>query len=222
MKIYPIRKIVDHRQDGTLASVFRRKRFELFISLAASMPKPVTILDIGGEPGFWKMMGLADNLDYQIIIVNIYSIATNYRNIQSVVGDAIDLNAFSNQEVDIAFSNSAIEHLGSYVNQQYMAKEVQRVGKAYFIQTPNKYFPLEPHFLIPFFQFYPFYIQTTLIQHFNLGWYKKTTNKEEAANLVRSHRLLTEGEMQTLFPEGNLYRERVLGLVKSFIAYGPR
>jgi len=217
----PLNRIVNHRDETTLASAFRRKRFELFISLIAPLKRPVTILDIGGELRYWEIMGFTNNPNYQIIIVNLCPIVNSYPNIHTVLGDATNLINFNNQEVDISFSNSVIEHLGSLSNQQAMAQEVKRVGKLYFIQTPNKHFPLEPHFLVPFFQYYPISFQTTLIQHFNLGWYKKIPNREEAENLVRSHRLLTGNEMQNLFPEGCLYRERVLGWIKSFIAYGP-
>ena len=190
--------------------------------MAAPLPKPVTILDVGGEQHFWEIMGLAGNQDYRILIVNIFSIQISYPNLDGILGDATDLHDFTDQEFDFAFSNSVIEHLGSYARQQRMAEEVQRVGKRYFVQTPNKYFPLEPHFLVPFFQFFPLSIQTTLIQNFDLGWYKKIPDRKEAFQHVCSHRLLTEGEMLALFPKGKLYREHFLGLIKSFIAYGSR
>ena len=40
-------------------------------------------------------------------------------------------------------------------NQVKMANEIMRVGKKYFVQTPNKYFFIEPHYLLPFFNFCP-------------------------------------------------------------------
>jgi 2-polyprenyl-3-methyl-5-hydroxy-6-metoxy-1,4-benzoquinol methylase len=70
---------------------------------------------------------------------------------------------FQNDEFDIVFSNSVIEHVGSYEEQNLMASEVRRVGKRYFIQTPNLFFPIEPHFLFPFFQFLPLDYRVTLI-----------------------------------------------------------
>jgi len=121
----------------------------------------------------------------------------------------------------MVFSNSVIEHLGSFDRQQRMAMEVQRVGKCYFIQTPNRYFPLEPHFLLPFFQFYPPRLQIALARRYNLGWYRRQTDIHQAASLVRSHRLLSAREVRALFPNGVLHRERVLGLTKSFMVCGP-
>ena len=217
-----MRKLVDHRNRASLAAAFRRRRFALFQSLISPLPKPVTILDLGGEQSFWEIMGLAGNTDYRIVMVNVVPLEITYSNLRGILGDATDLHQFSDQEFDLAFSNSVIEHLGNYLSQQRMAEEIQRVGRLYYVQTPNKLFPLEPHLLVPFYQFFPLSLQVTLIQRFNLGWYKKIPERTNAIQLVRSHRLLTGREMGALFPTGNLFCERVLGLTKSFIAYGPR
>lgn len=75
-------------------------------------------------------------------------------------------------------------------------------------------------FLLPFFQFFPLWVQVELIRRFDLGWYEKIPDKDRAREHVLSHRLLTEREMVTLFPEGQLYKERFFGMTKSFIAYG--
>jgi hypothetical protein len=57
---------------------------------------------------------------------------------------------YRDKEFDIAFSNSVIEHVGNDLRIRQMADEVRRVGRNY-LQTPNYYFPLEPHFFFPFF-----------------------------------------------------------------------
>lgn len=100
-----------------------------------------------------------------------------------------------------------------------MTGEVRRVGKSYFIQTPNRNFPLEPPFLLPFFQFYPDWLKLALVRNFNLGWYKKIRNAEQAQEFIRTHRLLSEREMQELFPEGIIFKEILLGLTKSLTTY---
>jgi hypothetical protein len=100
-----------------------------------------------------------------------------------------------------------------------MANEVARVGKSYFIQTPNKYFPIEPHWLFPFFQFLPFSIQVFLTQHFTLGNIKKTNSKEAAINLVKEVRLLSKKEFESLFKDAKIYKEKIIGLTKSYTAY---
>jgi hypothetical protein len=101
-----------------------------------------------------------------------------------------------------------------------MANEVCRVGKCYFVQTPNKYFPLEPHFLFPFFQFLPIRFRAWLLQNFKLGWFTKTPDALEAREVVESIRLLTKKEFKAFFPNASIYEEKVLWMTKSFIAYG--
>jgi hypothetical protein len=216
----PFRKIVDHRSAASLAAHLRRRRFELFNSIVSRISKPVHILDVGGEQVFWKVMGLVGSEDYRITLLNIYPVEVSLPYFSSVLGDATDLSQFSDQEFDLVFSNSVIEHLGSLREQQRMAREVQRVGRNYYVQTPNRYFPLEPHFLIPFFQFFPENLQVALLQRFDLGWYQKMPDREAARQHVRSHRLLTERELRRLFAGGSLYKEKIFGLTKSFVAYG--
>ena len=213
-------ELVDNRNQSSLAAAFRRKRFSIFHTLVSPLPKPISILDLGGEQSFWEGMGLAGDPDYSIVMLNVIPLEVAYSNLSSVIGDAADLHNFTNKEFDLVFSNSVIEHLGSFQRQKRMAEEIQRVGKRYYIQTPNRNFPLEPHFLIPFYQFLPLNLQVALLQRFNLGWYKKVTDRRAAIELVRSHRLLTGSEMHSLFPNAEIFYERVMGLIKSFVAYG--
>jgi hypothetical protein len=100
-----------------------------------------------------------------------------------------------------------------------MAREVKRVGMRYFVQTPNKYFPIEPHFLFPCFQFLPVPVRTWLLQHFHLGWRGRVADPQAARASVNSVRLLTRAELTDLFPEASLFEEKLLGLTKSFVVY---
>jgi hypothetical protein len=120
---------------------------------------------------------------------------------------------------DIVFSNSVIEHVGDHHDQLRMAEEVRRVGKRYFVQTPNKYFPIEPHFLFPFFQFLPLGLRVRLMQNFHLGWFPKTPERQKAREIVTGIRLLDRCEFRSLFPDATIYDEKVLGITKSFVAY---
>lgn len=129
------------------------------------------------------------------------------------------MKQFKDKEFDVVFSNSVIEHVGGWGNQQKMAKEIQRVGKHYFVQTPNYYFPIEPHFLLPIFQFLPVKRKVWLIQHFTLGWRPKTPDYSEAVKMVNSIRLLTKTELFYLFPKSTVLEEKFLGFTKSFILY---
>lgn len=99
-----------------------------------------------------------------------------------------------------------------------MAAEVQRVGRRYFVQTPNRRFPIEPHFLMPLFQWWPESLRAKTLTHMPLGWLPRAESYESALATVRSIRLLSGREVQSLFPKSRIYRERLFGLTKSFVA----
>ena len=214
-----VRKLVNHRQETSLAAKVRRKRFSLFLRLASAFPPPIHVLDIGGEQRFWEVMGLAGNPNFQFVILNIIDPEITFSNFRKIIADATSMHDIADGEFEIAFSNSLIEHLDTYARQHQMAREVRRVGQSYYIQTPNKHFPIEPHFLVPFFQYFPLSLKISMVQRLNLGWYQKIPDQEKAREHILSHRLLTESEMCTLFPDSRLFKERILGLTKSYIAY---
>jgi hypothetical protein len=79
------------------------------------------------------------------------------------------------------------------------------VARGYWVQTPNRYFPIEPHQLIPGYQFLPRRIRRPLDRRLGgAGGYAE---------------LMTRGDLLALFPDAKIYEERVAGLVKSFAAY---
>ena len=214
-----LKRIADHREADTLATRLRQKRFTFFLRLLATVPRPMKILDVGGTQAFWERMGFTNESAIEVVILNVAKMTTAPDHFVCVVGDARDMNSFARGEFDVVFSNSVIEHVGTYADQRRMAEEVKRVGKRYFLQTPNRYFPIEPHFLFPFFQFLPLSIRIFLVRHFDVGWYKRIPDKHQATSEVASIRLLTQRELADLFPGAAIYKEQLLGLTKSLIVY---
>jgi hypothetical protein len=214
-----LRTLADNRDPASVAGHLRQKRFALFQSLLAPIPRPLRILDVGGTQKFWEVMNFSRATGIEITILNLTAPAVSLPNFVGVKGDARDLQ-FENAAFDVVFSNSVIEHVGGPRDQALMAREVQRVGMRYFVQTPNKYFPIEPHFLFPCFQFLPVPVRSWLLQHFHLGWRGRVADPEAARASVNSVRLLTRAELTDLFPEASLFQERLLGLTKSFVVYG--
>jgi hypothetical protein len=202
----------------SLAAGFRRKRFALFQELLSSLGgSPVTILDVGGTQEFWEVMGFG-GAPHQIILLNLFETQVRHPNITSIAGDARQLDMFPDQSIDIVFSNSVIEHLETYGNQQRMADEIRRVGKNYFVQTPNFFFPVEPHFLCPLFHWLPFPARRALIRRVSLGNITRKPSKEAAEKTLSEFRLLKKSEVKALFPDATLHREKMFGLTKSYIA----
>ncbi len=196
----------------------RRRRFQFFKRLLASLKTPLVILDVGGTQEFWQTMNY-QHADTRIIIYNLAQVDVTYPHLISVAGDARCMCEFTDRQFDVVFSNSVIEHVGVLQQQRQMADEVQRVGKRYYLQTPNRYFPIEPHVLLPFFQFLPFFLQVFILAHIRTPWGWKLANRQEAIAYLRDIRLLSEKELRQLFPGCSIYKEKVLGLTKSFVVY---
>jgi len=206
-------------RNNSLISKLRQHREKRFQHLIRSQPRPLKILDIGGTEVYWESLGYSHDSDYEIILVNIYQIPVKSPNIKSMIGDGRSLQDLKDQEFDVAFSNSVIEHVGGFADQKRMAKEMKRIGKRYFLQTPNYYFPIEPHFLFPFFQFLPMKIKVLLIQHFSLGWMGQQKNVADATAVANSIRLLKRKELELLFPDSTILEEKIMGLTYSFLVY---
>lgn len=203
----------------SLQAKCRKKRNLFFLSLFTPINKRISILDVGGTVEFWENTDLINNNNVHITLLNLQLFKSEYSNIESVVGDARNLQMYRDNEFDIVFSNSVIEHVGDFDDQRKMANEIKRVGKAYFLQTPNYYFPIEPHYRTIGFQFLPYRIKVFVLNSFGVGRVKRCTDKNTAINESKRIRLLTLRELKHLFPHSNIFKERFLGFTKSLIVY---
>lgn len=195
---------------------FRRQRVELFLKLFR--PTAATrILDVGGFPGDWE--GVVP-IESQITCVNPdrKPTATPWpARYAEEIGDGCALR-FADQSFDIGYSNSVIEHLTTWENQQKFAAEIRRAGRAVFLQTPNRWFPIEPHFVTAFVHFLPRRLARKLLPALSFrGWFRRGDNINLRV-LAAELRLLSRREMKILFPDCEILREKWFGLTKSFMA----
>ncbi|MEQ8786678.1 MAG: class I SAM-dependent methyltransferase [Pirellulaceae bacterium] len=208
----------DYTDRDSLAYRLRRRRFGRFLQLLDQLPRPVRILDVGGTETFWQMMGVDELEAVSITLLNVFENETTSPHIHALTGDGCDLSQFADGEFDVVFSNSVIEHVRTWENQRRMAAEIRRVGRSYFVQTPNRYFPVEPHFQYPCFQFLPRWWKIRLLKSRSVGWYPQAENDEQAGMWADEIRLLTRREIRRLFPEAELIAERYWCLAKSYMA----
>jgi len=207
---------------GSLPTRLRARRFALFSSLLQDWPRPLHIIDVGGTNDFWEHQRWAGRDDIRITLVNLQPEPARFSNIVSIDADATDLHAFQDRSFDVAFSNSAIEHLYTFRNQQRMAAEIRRLAKGYWVQTPNYWFPIEPHFQFLAWHWLPIPWRVEILRRRTCGWRGQTPDPARARKLVEEVRLLCRRELHELFPDAALVPERFLGLVKSWIAVGGR
>jgi len=189
-----------------MGRTWRQRRYERFVVLCGLEPTD-RILDIGsGSGGALAVYNRANAIT--AVDLERWPDDPNRPNVEFVQGNGCALQ-FSDQTFDVAFSNSVIEHMDAE-DQRRFAHEVRRVAGRYYVQTPNKWFPIEPHYQLPLFQFLPRALQRRLVARFQLGW--------QAKGEMETIRLLTARELRRLFPDAEIHRERMFGFTKSLMA----
>jgi hypothetical protein len=219
------RTFADHRRPSSVAARLRRRRFARFRELCAPLARPVRLLDVGGTDEYWREVGgeAGGAGEFEVTLINLGGPSFERAGLRALPGDGRDLSRFADGEFDVVFSNSVIEHVGRLEDQRRMAREVSRVGRFYYVQTPNRRFPIEPHLVFPLFQYLPVALRVALVRRFQLGWAPRMPEPERARRYVESIRLLSGREVRSLFPDARVVPERFLGLVKSWIAFrAPR
>jgi hypothetical protein len=195
---------------------FRAQRMKAFAqNLRPS--EQTAILDVGGYPWAWWHFPEKPS----IVTLNLHAIefvqTPDFPPIRTAVGDGCSLG-YPDASFDIVYSNSVIEHLGSFERQQVFANEARRVGRSLWIQTPAKEFFVEPHLLAPFIHYLPVSFQRRLIRRFTTWGVFTKPSLAAVEAFLEEVRLLSFAEMQQLFPDCVIQRESFLGFTKSYIA----
>ncbi len=200
---------------GWFFRYFRPRRLQQFRDLFPEVMTDIKILDVGGTTYQWDYL----NSPASVTILNttVSDIAQTNSDYSFVQGDGRNL-AFQDKAYDLVFSNSVIEHVGQPGDQQDFAREMRRVGKMVYCQTPNKWFFVEPHLIAVFIHWLPRGLQRRLIRCFSIwGWVSKPSSRQ-IENFLDTTRLLSHAELKRLFPDCEIVRERFLGFTKSFVA----
>jgi hypothetical protein len=136
--------------------MLRGQKVDMFLRLVGDASAGDTLLDVGGGTGIdGEFLALYSSFS-QVVAVNLdrrhCQIPTSIY-VKTVEADGRNL-PFKSKSFDWVFSNAVIEHVGGRARQKEFANEIRRVAaKGYFVATPNKHFPIEPHTLLPFYQF---------------------------------------------------------------------
>jgi hypothetical protein len=221
------KRITNYESENSIAfrlRVKRAKRIKSLISECYNEYKQVTIIDIGGTKTYWNIIPREFLLEHnvQITIVNLpssSSLPDDDEIFSFCEGNGCNLSEFKDHSFHIAHSNSVIEHVGIWKDKINFSKEIQRVAERYYLQTPNYWFPIEPHFMTLFFHWLPKKIRINLLLHFSLGNYQKAKTYNEARINIERCELLTKKELRHLYPspQDKYYREKWVGFVKSLI-----
>ncbi len=207
--------------------IWRARRFTLFcqtfgLSADGASASGIKVLDVGGWPWDWvSRPRVVAHIDTLNLTPPHYNPAKHPDfSIGILVGDGCAM-AFADQQYDIAYSNSVIEHLGSWARQQQFATELQRVGRGVWCQTPAFGCPVEPHYMALFIHWLPKRVQRRLLRYFTpMGLISHLTS-EKADAWIADTRLLSKREMRKLFPSCTIRTEWLVPYLvpKSYIAW---
>jgi SAM-dependent methyltransferase len=182
------------RLASPLAARARAARHERFFALTR-LPEGARVLDLGC--GALGLRGLEPQLE--ITGVDLQE-RPDYPG-PFVCADATEDLPFAENEFDLVYCSSVIEHVAPERRQRF-AGELRRVGRGWFVQTPAFSFPLEPHALLPAAHWLPVPLRK---RYWRLG----------AAGDWEEISLLRRAELERLF--GPALAERVGPLVKSWV-----
>jgi hypothetical protein len=203
--------------------IFRRRRAKELLRLIPHF-ETCTVCDVGGSRHYWeKVSGILT--PQSLVILNIRDDAQSISHDGSKSDDAIVLYdgvtiPYEDEAFDVVICNSVIEHVPTR-DRANLVREIRRVGKSFFIQTPAKEFIFEPHFMLPFVHWLPRSVGRRLVK---FGGYSilRRPSKDELDQYFDEVRLLNREELHSYAPDASLSTEWVCGLPKSFTLYSVR
>lgn len=203
----------------SLGEYSRKRRWALLERLFPEL-SAWRIVDLGGTASTWLR---APTRPAHVMIVNMTESElglppTPVRWLYGLVADACDPpEELLAQPFDFVFSNSLIEHVGGHARRRRLAEVVEELAPRHWVQTPYRYFPIEPHWLFPGFQFLPVAAQAWLSLRWPLMHTRAATPRIAMGNVLEVE-LLSKAEMTYYFPHSRIIAERVGPLVKSLVA----
>jgi hypothetical protein len=220
-------RAADPNVPNSMSAKFRQKRNRILKALMREIRErkggPIRVADLGGTAQYWRAIGLdfLEEVDARIDCFNLAADPSSdigFSRITTAIGDACNLDC-ADDSFDLVHSNSVIEHVGRFSGMIAFAGEVRRLAPAYFVQTPNYWFPIDPHFhRLPALHWLPNPVQVALLHRFRLGHAPPTGDLATTMIRFESRSMLTPGQFRYLFHDAELRFERVFGLPKSMIA----
>jgi SAM-dependent methyltransferase len=210
----------------------RRKRAALFRE-AFHLTEHTRILDLGSQSGDVIRSVLSGTCvrPENTYIADIDSAALEkgcrkHGFVPVVIGQSGTL-PFPDGYFDIVYCSSVIEHVTvnkeqvwtmrsgrefrelSLAHQHEFAREIQRVGRQFFVQTPYKYFIIEAHSWLPFVGWLPRRLIVPILKGSRKVWPKKA---------VPDWHLLNRRQLASMFEDAQIREEKWMGLTKSLMA----
>jgi hypothetical protein len=203
----------------SLGAKARARRWDLVRDLFPDFEN-FSVVDLGGTVDAWERSPLRPR---QVTVLNLFEpgLSSDDR-IVPVTGDACDAVDVLTRELghgsyDLVFSNAVLEHVGGHANRVRFARQVHELAPRHWVQTPYRYFPVEPHWLFPGMQLLPVSARAQISRYWPLA-HCPDSSMDAARDSVLWTELVSLTEMRVYFPHSQIHHERMAGLTKSLIA----
>lgn len=202
--------LFDPTRGTSVSGRARARRWNYFTETFPDLAD-MSVLDLGGTPSFWV------NASVRPASVRCVNLDPDHQSIDSwleyVVGDACVTQPGT---YDLVVSNSLIEHVGGHERRLRFAEVVEAASTRHWVQTPYRYFPVEPHWVFPGFQFLPIPVARRVSERWKVGHIRSERSTSWAD--VAWVELLSITDMRGYFPNSDVWLERWAGLPKSLVA----
>jgi hypothetical protein len=207
--------VTDGARPGSLSGRARASRWSEFTARFPDL-SAMRVLDLGGVPAQWTSR---PDRPAAVVVLNLEMSTDPAPSwLRAVRGDACDLpGELRGERFDLVFSNSVLEHVGGHARRAAFADTVRAAAPHHWVQTPYRYFPVEPHWLLPGFQFLPVPARAELSRRWPYG-HIRSADRAAALADVTSVELIGRTELAGYFPGSEIWAERFGGLVKSLVA----
>lgn len=209
-----VRQAIRHKA-GSFAENARLARWHMLLAEYPGV-KDWRVLDLGGTIDSWLKAPVQPR---HVTVVNLLNMpeAAGFTTLR---GDACEATKLLQAgglplEYDMVYSNSLIEHVGGHAQRQKLANEVRGLAPHYWVQTPYRYFPVEPHWLFPGAQFLPVALQAQVLKRWPL--IDNSADIPSAVGRAADIELMSITQMRSYFPEARLLKEHAGGMTKSLI-----
>lgn len=178
------------------------------------------VVDLGGTVEYWLRAPVRPK---QVTVINLFEPGSSNESwLVPVTGDACRaVEALERtgleSSFDMVFSNSLLEHVGGHAKRAELADQVHRLADRHWVQTPYRYFPVEPHWLFPLMQFLPVNVRATIAHKWPLA-HSRPSSRADAESAVMWTELVGIAQMRSYFPQSSVVHEKFAGLTKSLVA----
>lgn len=117
---------------------------------------------------------------------------------------------FEDQSFDVVFASAVVEHVGDRAAQRAFVREALRIGRRVFLTTPNRWYPVELHTILPLVHYLPAPVYRGIYRRLGFDFFA------DEANL----NLLDRRSLAALVPAGvplRIERHRFLGPVSNLL-----